>query len=56
MQVVNLFVNNRYDFVVLTKPPHADYLVITPRAPGDGRPVLILWDLDETKIDAFAVR
>ena len=44
----------RYDLVLLDKPPHVDYLVITPRAPGDGRPVIVFWDMDDSKIDTFA--
>ena len=55
MQTVNIFVNGEHEFVVLTKPSAADYLVIpAPAGHPWRRPVLVFWDITEAKLVAFA--
>ena len=55
MQTVNIFVNGEHEFVELTKPSVADYLVIAaPAGHPWRRPVLVFWDITEAKLVAFA--
>uniref|UniRef100_A0A7S4R2V4 Uncharacterized protein n=1 Tax=Alexandrium monilatum TaxID=311494 RepID=A0A7S4R2V4_9DINO len=53
MQTVNSFVNGEYAFVVLAKPEAADHLAIAPAERGR-RPVLVLWNISEERLDSFA--
>lgn len=51
MQTVNVFVEGKYKHVQLDKPEGSDYVVLEPR--GEGKPVIVFWDISEDKLDAF---